>query len=99
GNWINIGTKTGGGQNGIENLKMEYGNETKKHTTQGIRWSSPTQYWAVDGLYMGERTGSRTFQRLWSYVSRSVNSEVFMANPILEIKYDSHVFARLGCSL
>ncbi|KAK3505263.1 hypothetical protein B0T13DRAFT_32988 [Neurospora crassa] len=46
-----------------------------KHTTPGIRWSL-----ALTGLSMGERTGSRVFQWVWSYVVILSCSWTYMRN-------------------
>ncbi|KAI2625078.1 hypothetical protein GGR54DRAFT_549581 [Hypoxylon sp. NC1633] len=63
-------------------------NKNKKHTTPGIRWSSPTQLGtdlAITGLSVGEQTGSRVFQFLWSYVLVLHTITLYIENYLMRV--------------
>jgi hypothetical protein len=56
------------GVDGGEPNKAVKGAKTTYNTRDSLVVTDPTTSLAVTGLSMGERTGSRVFQYLWSYV-------------------------------
>jgi hypothetical protein len=72
-----LGEKKGGKVNLTLKTKKE---ERTYNTRDSLVVTDPTTDPAVAGLSMGERTGSRISQRLWSYVTGWVGGVVDVGN-------------------
>jgi hypothetical protein len=54
------------------------------NTRDSLVVTDPTTSLALTGLSMGERTGSRAFQWVWSYVTVFDSVSVYIAAPVME---------------
>ena len=66
-------------------LERTKGAKKTYNTRDSLVVTDPTTSPAVTGLSMGERTGSRAFQYLWSYVSWSAGALRYVAGWLLEV--------------